>query len=146
EINMSIPTLTSIPFTGNDHAMQPGIMAWPTLDASVALANADYADQNLTARFIVGAKVTNNGNGTWTYEYAVYNHNSDRSAGSFTVPLSVGTQVTGIGFHDVDSHSGEPYDLTDWSSSITPAGIPWTTQSHAQNVNAHAIRWGTMYN
>jgi hypothetical protein len=146
EINMSNPAATSIPFVGNDHAMQPGIMAWPTLDASVVLANADYTDQNITARFIVGAKVVNNGNGTWTYEYAVYNHNSDRGGGRFSVPIPPGAVVTNIGFHDVDSHSGEPYDLTDWSASSGGGAVTWSTQTYAQNVNANAVRWGTMYN
>jgi len=146
EINMSNPTLTSIPFLANDHATQPGIMAWQAFDPQVVLANADYTDQNLTGRFIVGARVTNNGNGTWTYEYAVYNHNADRAGGSFSVPIPTGAAITNIGFHDVDSHSGEPYDLTDWTASVGTNAVTCTTQTYAQNVNANALRWGTMYN
>jgi hypothetical protein len=146
EINMSNPAAGSIPFINNDHAMEPAIMAWQEIDSSVVLADADYLDQNVTGRFIVGAKVTNNGNGTWTYEYAVYNHNADRAGGSFSVPVPPGATVTNIGFHDVDSHSGEPYDLTDWGSAVSGGAVTWTTQPYAQNVNANALRWGTLYN
>jgi hypothetical protein len=146
EISMSNPSAGSIPFIGNDHPMQHGIMAWQSIDNTVVLANADYMDTNITARFFVGAKVTNNGNGTWTYEYAVANMNADRAGGTFTVPLPANAVVTNIGFHDVDSHSGEPYSLTDWTSSVSSGAISWTTQTYAQNVNANALRWGTMYN
>ncbi len=152
EINMSNPTASSIPFVGvldaSTNVRQPGIKAWQVIDpSSVVLANADYLDTNITARFIVGAKVTNNGNGTWNYEYAVYNHNADRAGGSFSVPLPTGAVVvTNIGFHDVDSHSGEPYSLVDWTSTVSSNSITWNTETYGTNVNANALRWGTLYN
>jgi hypothetical protein len=146
EINMSNPAASNIPFLGAGHPMEHGLRAWKAIDNTVAIANADYMDTNITARFYVGAKVTDNGNGTWNYEYAVANMNSDRSGGTFTVPLPPNAVVTNIGFHDVDSHSGEPYSLVDWTSAVTAGGITWSTQTYAQNVNANALRWGTMYN
>jgi hypothetical protein len=146
EISMTNPTAGSIPFVDNDHPMQHGLNAWQAIDNTVVLSNADYMDTNITARFIVGTKVTSNANGTWTYEYAVANMNSDRAGGTFTVPLPAGALVTNIGFHDVDYHSGEPYSLTDWTSSVSSSAITWTTQTFAQNINANALRWATMYN
>ncbi len=152
---MSNPTTTSIPFIGSDHPMQAGILAWQAVDNTVVLANADYLDTNITGRFIVGAKVTNNGNGTWTYEYAVYNHNADRAGGSFTVPLPPSAIVTNVGFHGVFCHSGEPYENTatspaDWTSTVAlsnvgsrgrPEGTPTLrTSTPMPCVKGHALQ------
>src|SRR5438132_9177796 len=51
------------------------VQAWRDSDATVQVTNFDYTDSSLgapgiTARFVVGCKVTNNGNGTYHYEYA----------------------------------------------------------------------------
>jgi hypothetical protein len=118
----------------------------------VTLSNVDYpepgvaAGSSLTARFIVGAKVTNNGNGTWTYEYAVHNVNSNRAAGEFKIPLPPFSNVSNIGFHDVPAHSGEPYDGADWTATVGEYDLTWRTTPYATNANANALRWGTLYN
>ena len=49
-------------------------------------------------RFVIGYRVTDNGNGTWHYEYAVYNLNSDRAGGSFSIPVPAGVTLSNIGF------------------------------------------------
>jgi len=54
--------------------------------------------------------------------------------------------MTNIGFHDVESHSGEPFDGADWPSTIAPDAITWATELAAVNPDANAIRWGTLYN
>jgi hypothetical protein len=143
---IGVPNPTGVGLLSSTHVKQAAIFAWQSVDPSVTLANADYTDSNIAARFIVGSKVTSNGNGTWTYEYAVYNFNADRAAGAFIVPLPPGAVVTNTGFHDVDSHSGEPFDLTDWTPAINSSSITWATTPYAANVNANALRWGTMYN
>jgi hypothetical protein len=132
-------------------AGEPAIQAWQdhglgvnTPDPSVVIQTADVPDEG---RFYVGHKVSDNGDGTWRYEYAVFNLNSHRSGGSFSVPLSSGATVSNVGFHDVSYHSGEPYDNTDWNSSVTADAVSWTSpQTFAQNPNSNALRWGTMYN
>src|SRR4029453_11757610 len=96
--------------------------------------------------FILAAKATALGGGMWHYEYALQNMNSDRSGQSFSVPLPGGAIVNNIGFHDVDSHSGEPYVLTDWGAAVGSGSITWSSETFAQNVNANALRWGTLYN
>ena len=98
--------------------------------------------------FIVAYKVGDNGDGTWHYEYAVFNLNSDLSGRSFSVPILADSVITNIGFRDVDYHSGEPYDGTDWAVDVDPVGgsVTWSTDDYATNPNANALRWSTMYN
>lgn len=133
----------SLNFSGPTVREEPAIRAWSTHDPSVILTDAMVPNDGL---FIVGSNATDNGNGTWHYEYAVHNLYSDRSCGSFSVPMPAGASVTNIGFHDVAYHSGEPYPGTDWNSSISGGSLTWATQTYAQNTNANAIRWSTLYN
>ncbi|MCE7973713.1 MAG: hypothetical protein DYG92_05200 [Leptolyngbya sp. PLA1] len=153
---LATPPATGVPnFAGSTQRFLPGIHAWRDTDSSVTLANADYIEsytinsqpRDITCRFIVGSKVTSNQDGTYTYEYAVHNINSHRSGGSFSVPVAPGLNVTNIGFHDVDYHSGEPYDNTDWTVVRTADALLWSSpQTHAQNPNSNALRWSTLYN
>lgn len=122
---------------------QPGIFAWKTNQPSVTLVEIDTADNGY---MILGYDVTDNGDGTFHYEYALYNMNSTQAARSFSIPLPPGLVPTNIGFHDVEYHSGEPYDGTDWTANVTANAITWSTETHATNVNANALRWGTLYN
>ncbi len=101
--------------------------------------------------YTLGWKVTDNGDGTWHYEYAVQNVNSHRSGASFSVPVGSGVNVTNIDFHDVDYHSGDGfggsnYDGSDWAVTLGPGSVSWATQIETANPNANALRWGTMYN
>jgi hypothetical protein len=122
----------------------PAIYAWADYDSGAVITPVDVPDEG---RFYVASKVIDNGNGTWRYEYAVYNLFSHRSGGSFSVPIASGANVTGIGFHAPLYHSGEQQDNTPWNVNIGPGAVTWTTaHSYLQNPNANAIRWGTMYN
>ncbi|MBI1189718.1 MAG: hypothetical protein GC200_03435 [Tepidisphaera sp.] len=134
----------------------PAIYAWHdyglgvnTPDAGVTIVTVDVIGDG---RFLVGNKVINLGNGMYRYEYAVENLNSDRSGGSFTIPMpSNGTVVTSGPdapyFHGVPYHSGDPYSNADWNVSVSSSGITFSSpQTYQQNVNSNALRWGTMYN
>jgi hypothetical protein len=125
----------------------PAIEAWKSLDPSVVLTPIDVPGDG---RLILAAKATEIGKDQWRYEYALFNFTSDRSAQSFTIPLPAGARISNSGFHDVDYHSGDGLvittDGTDWPSTITSAAVAWSTQTFAQNANANALRWGTLYN
>ena len=133
----------TIALTGATIQQQPAINAWRAADAAVTLVNADVPADG---RFILGYKVTDNGNGTWHYEYAVQNLNSDRSGRSFSVPLPAGATATNIAFHDVFYHSGDAYDGTDWAASTSGGAVTWTGPVYANNVNGNALRFSTLYN
>ncbi len=101
--------------------------------------------------FWVAYKVSDNGDGTWHYEYAVQNVNSHESGASFTVPVGSGVTVTNVDFHDVDYHSGDgtggvTYDGSDWSVTVGADSVIWATQIETESTSSNALRWGTMYN
>ncbi len=132
-MNMEIPAI----FAWRDHANglnQP--------DNSIEIREVDIPGEG---RFLAASRATNNGDGTWRYTYVVFNLNSHRGGGSMVVPVGPGINVTNIGFSDVDYHSGDPYDNTDWESFFGAGVVIWATpQTHGQNPNSSAIRWGTM--
>ncbi|HWB37066.1 MAG TPA: hypothetical protein VHA75_13680, partial [Rugosimonospora sp.] len=111
---------------GLSRAMHPAIEAWRAADPSVVMVTADAPNDG---RFFIAAKVTDLGNGTWSYEYAVFNMNSDRSAGSFSIPKSSSStvQITSPGFHAPEYHSGEPYSLKPWDMAIGSNSITFST-------------------
>jgi len=121
---------------------QPAIMAWTDAEPSAVVQTVDDPDNG---RFYVGHNVIDNGDGTWRYEYAVHNLNSDRSGQAFSVQVPSGVALTNVGFNDIDYHSGEPFDGTDWEFSRDGSTATWRTDSFETNENANALRWGTSY-
>jgi hypothetical protein len=65
---------------------------------------------------------------------------------SFSVPIPSGTTITDLGVHDVDYHSGEPLDGTDWAATVSAGAVTWSTQTYETDPSANALRWGTLYN
>ena len=93
--------------------------------------------------------------GIYHYEYAIYNQNLDRAVQSFSVPVAAGTTINNIGFHAPLNHPGIGNDGTQgdagfsnapWISNQAGGALIWNSETFAQNQNANAIRWGTMYN
>jgi len=128
---------------------QSAIEAWPAADPGVELIDVDVlATLSPLERFHVARKVTTPQPGTWHYEYAIHNMNSNRSAQRLAISFGGGAAVTNIGFKDIDHHSGEPYDNTDWTSGYDAASgtVSWETELFATNPDANALRWGTLFN
>ena len=120
-----------------------------------ATINEFKPDPGVDGVGMVGYKVTNTSPGVWHYEYAVYNQNLDRSIQSFTVPVGAGVTLTNMGFYAPPQQPGSTGDGTmgsagfsnaAWTQTQTPSAITWSSETLAQNPNANAIRWGTMYN
>ena len=160
-INNSAPSFAALTV-----AQQPGIFAWRAADPAVTLVSVDHDDTPnpttgyknpdgspqrpagtafIRSRFWVAAKVTNLNNGTWRYEYNVFNLNSDRSAGSFAFPIPDAGTVTNYTFRAPRWHSGEPYSNAAWTMNKSANMLTFSTQSFSTNPNANAIRWGTMF-
>jgi hypothetical protein len=129
------------------------IRAWKISDPAVVETDIQIPDEGL---FILAAKAVQLSKDTWHYEYALANVNSDLSGQAFSVPLPPGAVITNVGFHDVDYHSGDAmnnfsdgslnFNGADWEVEISGDSIQWSSETLAQNINANALRWGTMYN
>ena len=124
------------------------IQAWTICEPGVNAKKTQVPGEGL---LVLAFKTTNLGNGTWHYEYALYNQNSDDAIRTFSLPIASGVNVTNIGFHDIgrrggDGNGGVAYDGTDWTPVLASGNLTWSTQTFAQNQNANALRWGTTYN
>jgi hypothetical protein len=104
---------------------------------------------------IVAYKVSNPSPGVWHYEYAVYNENLDRAIQSFSLPVGGSVVLTNVGFHAPPQHPGWAADGTagdagfssaPWTPVQADGAMSWHSETLAQNPNANAIRWGTLYN
>ncbi|MEM7262070.1 MAG: hypothetical protein AAF488_08770 [Planctomycetota bacterium] len=128
---------------GDTQVSVPAIFAWADLDPEVGFSEVTVVNDG---KFILGYRVIDDDNGFWEYEYALYNANSARAAGSFSVPLPLSNVIEALGFHDVDHHSGEPHSGVDWSPVRGAIAQTWSTFEWSTDANANALRWGTLYN
>ena len=71
------------------------------------------------------------------------------------MPLGAATNLSNLGFHAPPQHPGwandgtvgsAGYSSTPWTPTQSTNAITWTSETFAQNQNANAIRWGTLYN
>ncbi len=145
QVTIEEGTFNLVMNAGNTVRQKAAIEVWPVVDPTVELVNVDTPTAPVE-RFHVARKVTNPSAGVWHYEYAVHNMNSDRAANRLAVRFVGATTIENSGFHDVNAHSGEPYDTTDWPSATAGDEISWEAPAFAPPQNANAIRWATMYN
>lgn len=135
---------------GSTVRMTAAVHAW-----TGATINPIEPEPGLDGRAFMAFKVTTPAAGVWHYEYALYNENLDRAIQSFSVPLGCAVALSNLGFHAPLNHPGFPNDGTlgdagfsnaPWTSNQTTDAVSWNTETFAQNQNANAIRWGTLYN
>jgi len=133
---------------------QPAIMAW-----TGATVNEGEPDPGNDGIFWVGYKVTGPNAGVWHYEYAIYNQNLDRAIQSFEVvfPSQGIPTLNAVGFHAPPQHPGFANDGTqnnagyssepwDFAQNFVQNSAIWNCETFADNQNANAIRFGTLYN
>ncbi len=158
QININ-PTTKQATLVGGSGAggaqLVPAIARWAELDDDVVLVTADHDDTPnpnasfpntfIRSRFYLAGKATDLGDGSWHYEYNVYNLNSDRAADTLHIPLPASASLSGVTFHHPPSHSGEPFNNEAWTSTRNADELIFATEKFDTNPNANAIRWGTMY-
>jgi hypothetical protein len=146
------PTNFSFSPVGATVREQPAITAWS--GGTVSQIEPDPGNDGI---WFMAYKVTRVSplEPVWLYEYALYNQNLDRAIQSFSVPVGPGAELANIGFHAPPQHPGFAHDgtqgdagysSTPWDVTQDASSITWSTETFAQNLNANAIRFGTMYN
>lgn len=136
-------------FNGSTIREKSAVDAWLVADPAVESVAVDFEDGVSPAeRFEVARKVTEPSPGQFHFEYAIRNMNSDRSGRRLSIRFDGPVSFSNVGFKDVDHHSGEPYDPTDWLVDTgTPVDtISWSGGDFATDPDGNALRWGTMYN
>lgn len=129
----------------------PAFNAWP--GATVQMIEPE---PGVDGRAFLAYKVTQFGPWDFHYEYAIYNQNLDRGISYFSVPAGCGIGMAGnLAFHAPLNHPGiaddgtvgnAGYSNTPWTGQIVDRTAFWFTETFAQNPNANALRWGTLYN
>ena len=147
------PTFFNFSPVSSTVRMQPAIQAWAATGATVQQVEPDPGNDGL---FFVGYKVTGPTAGMWHYEYTIFNMNLDRAIQSFEVVYPFFPPIlNNVGFHappqepgwtndgtfNNQGYSSEPWTFTKGFTSAT-----WNCETFAQNQNANAVRWGTLYN
>jgi hypothetical protein len=85
--------------------------------------------------FLVAVKTSDNGNGTWHYEYAVHNLDNARGGASLRIPVCPSTAVTGVGFRDTNQNA-----LDQWSWSRAGDELQFAA------TGTNSLDWNTIYN
>jgi hypothetical protein len=152
------PTFFSFSPVGSTVRMQPAIQAWAATGATVQQVEPDPGNDGT---FFVAYKVTGPNAGVWHYEYAIFNMNLDRAIQSFEVVFPFfPAPLNNVAFHAPPQHPGWAHDgtqgdagysSTPWTFTLNPPppfpnSAMWNCETFAQNQNANAIRWGTLYN
>src|SRR6266478_1120831 len=147
------PTFFNFSAVSSTVRMEPAIEAWAATGATVQQVEPDPGNDGI---FFVGYKVTGPNAGLWHYEYAVFNMNLDRAIQSFQVFFGFPVPLSNIDFHAPPQEPGWANDGTvgDAGYSSAPwsvdegigSALTWSSETIAQNPNANAIRWGTLYN
>ncbi len=132
-----------------NHVGESCVYGWKSEDGSVQIAeitNTAEGGSGVHGYYQCASRVWDNGDGTWDYVYVVNNQNSTQGAYEFRIPWGGSGDLTDVWFNDVDYHSGELQDGTDWTMTTDASHIIWSCpQTYAQNPNANAINWCTAY-
>ena len=120
--------------------------AWPGSETSVIHGPlSDEGELVGDGRLYCSVRVSDSGDGTWHYEYAVFNLDVERGVHEFRLPVAAGVEVTNPGFYAVRSHD-EGFSNEAWQFVREGDEIRWETGAHGDAGPRNPLRWGTLYN
>ncbi|MBI1850576.1 MAG: hypothetical protein HYR85_09560 [Planctomycetes bacterium] len=126
-------------FAGASPRLGSAIEAW-----SGALLTTIPSTPVDDGRCVLAARITDNGDGTWHYSYAIANVDMDRQVEAFNLPVAADTAITNATFQAVESIA-EGFSNLPWTFTRSADSVRWSTDPFATNPNANPIRWGTTY-
>ncbi len=151
----------SIGVAGATVRERPAIRAWTVIDPAVvqtdvATPEVPNGGGDTSGLVILSARATDLGSGTWQFEYAISNVNSDRCISSLSIPVASWLSVSNFGFTDISYRDGDGcgrtpaspvnFDGTDWPGAFAGGVVAWNLVPAVPLCNSNAIRWGTTYN
>ncbi len=133
-------------FTGDTVPGLPAIYAWQAAfsDVELSMFEIPFDSQSYSGTMVIACRVTEKNEG-WHYEYALHNINSNRGVSAIHIPHQSGV-ASNTYFHKAPSHSGEPYSNAPWSFELVDGVLSAATEPWDVDLNANALRWGTMVN
>ena len=123
----------------------------PAVEGSVLAAWTGASVQSVPdspegdGRSYVAVSTNNNGDGTWRYEYAVYNLDMDRGVVSFELAIDPDVAVENVAFHAMPSFE-EGFSRDPWDVSRDGDRLRWFTSKESGDGPRNPLRWGTLYN
>ncbi len=136
----------TLPTTG------PALEAWGGTETLVAQEipvihnNWGGGNDSPDGRCLLSVKTWDNGDGTWHYEYCLYNVDMHAKVDGFIVPISAGTLISNAEFHAPQQYDAQPYQS---AGNTSYTNDPWTINVNANSVAFtsadNPLRWGVMY-
>ena len=129
--------------------MQPAVYAWSEMDSDVKVSRLNLgacSTTGLNQSYYLASKVCDLGDGTYQYEYALYNMDCDVSFNRFEVPA--GENISNAEQRFAPYHSGEEINNDLWSKSFDAASGNYSfwCANEDDDDAASAIRWNSMHN
>jgi hypothetical protein len=112
----------------------PAIYRWGEMHTTVPVAAGD-------GHVILAVQTSDLGGGRTHYEYALFNFNSERRIGSFSIPVEGVQGIENIGFHDSDMDGAN-----EWAVTLEGGVLTWKTDTYAEDPDANALIFGGMMN
>ena len=121
----------------------PAIASWDDLDPEVDLHEIEIPGEG-TVWF--GSRVFDEGDGTYRYEYAIFNLNFDRSIGALRLPWDASNVADFTSHKAPEWHSGEMFTNESWTMDISGGEMVWSSDDYLTNEMANAVRWANLQN
>ena len=122
----------------------PPLSLWTGVDPYVHVTEGNLPGDG-TIR--IATKVTWLGGGSWSYEYAVYNVDSNAAPLALSIPIPAGVSLSAVSFHGVRYHSNDPQDSMNWARTVGATSVSWKANTLLLDpMTPNVLRWGTLYN
>ncbi len=91
-------------------------------------------------KVILAVETTDLGGGSFHYQYALLNFDSEREIRSFSLPVEGVPGLSGFTFNDADEDA-----LNDWAALVSGGLLTWSTDTYTVDPDANALTFGEMF-